>query len=138
MVVSYYKLHAISRAAGILASRKKSIRRGVETKDPYAVRPQLVSSYDFKVENGVLKIPLGDRRYFDEPLNRHTQNVLSEAGLKVRSFTLTTSSVSLTLSKEVKEIECTRTAGLDRNLRNLTCGNEERVSFNTTYRRRSG
>ena len=42
-IVSYYKLHAISRAAGMLASRKKSIMRGVATKDPYAVRPQLVS-----------------------------------------------------------------------------------------------
>ncbi|HLQ21318.1 MAG TPA: transposase [Nitrososphaerales archaeon] len=126
-IVSYYKLHAISRAAGILASRKKSIRRGVATKDPYAVRPQLVSSYGFRVENGVLRVPLGERRYFDIPLNGHTQMVLSEAGLKVRSFTLTASSVSLTVSKEVKEIECTGAAGLDRNLRNLTYGNEERV-----------
>ncbi len=126
-IVSYYKLHAISRAVGILASRKKSIRRGAPSKDPYAVRPQLVSCYGFKVENGVLKVPMGERRYFEIPLNGHTQEVLSEAGLKVRSFTLTASSVSLTLSKEVKEIEYTRTAGLDRNLRNLTYGNEERV-----------
>ncbi len=126
-VISYYKLHAISRAAGILASRKKSIRRGVATKDPYAVRPQLVSCYGFKVEDGVLKVPLGERRYFDVPLNRHTQEVLSEAGVKVRSFTLTANSLSLTISKEVEEIGCTGTAGLDRNLRNLTCGNEERV-----------
>ncbi len=126
-IVTYYKLHAISRAAGILASRKKSIRRGVATKDPYGVRPQLVSCYGFKVEDGVLKVPLGERRYFDVPLNKHTQMVLSEGGLKVRSFTLTTSSVSLTISKEVKEIECTGAAGLDRNLRNLTYGNEGRV-----------
>jgi len=90
-VVSYYKLHAISRAAGILASRKKSIRRGVATKDPHAVRPQLVSCYGFKVENGRLRVPLGERRYFEVPLNRHTLKVLSEEGLKVRSFTLTTS-----------------------------------------------
>ena len=68
--------HAISRAAGILESRKKSIRRGVATKDPYAVRPQLVSCYGFKVENEVLKVPLGERRYFDIPLNRHTQKIL--------------------------------------------------------------
>jgi len=126
-IVRYYKLHAISRAAGILASRKKSIRRGMPTKDPYAVRPQLVSCYGFKVENGVLKVPLGARRYFDVPLNGHTQKILSEAGLKVRSFTLTASSVSLTVCKEVKEIECTRTVGLDRNLRNLTFGDEGRV-----------
>jgi len=45
----------------------------------------------------------------------------------VRSFTLTTGSVSLTICKEVKEIECSGTAGLDRNLRNITYGNEERV-----------
>jgi hypothetical protein len=33
-VPSYYKLCAISKAAGILASRKKSIRHGFPTKDP--------------------------------------------------------------------------------------------------------
>ena len=34
---SYYKLCAISRAAGILAARKKSVRRG------YATRPRTLS-----------------------------------------------------------------------------------------------
>src|SRR5436309_10989936 len=33
---SYYKLCAISRAAGILAARRKSIRRGFTTRTPYA------------------------------------------------------------------------------------------------------
>src|SRR6266508_5473717 len=55
---SYYKLCAISRAAGILASRKKSVRRGVPTRQPYTIRPQLVSCYGFKVENGQLEIPV--------------------------------------------------------------------------------
>src|SRR5436305_11364589 len=32
---SYYKLCAISRAAGILSARKKSIRRGFATRTPY-------------------------------------------------------------------------------------------------------
>ena len=36
---SYYKLCAISRAAGILAARKKSIRRGYASKTPYSVKP---------------------------------------------------------------------------------------------------
>jgi len=35
---SYYKLCAISRAAGILAARKKCLRRGFPTRAPYAVR----------------------------------------------------------------------------------------------------
>ncbi|OLD55459.1 hypothetical protein AUI46_04585 [archaeon 13_1_40CM_2_52_13] len=38
-----YKLSAISRAAGILAARKKSLKRGFSTRTPYSVRPQLVS-----------------------------------------------------------------------------------------------
>jgi hypothetical protein len=46
-----YKLCAISRAAGILASRKKSLKRGFPTKTPYAVRPLLVSCYNFRVKN---------------------------------------------------------------------------------------
>src|SRR5213594_2650556 len=40
-----YKLCAISRAAGILASRKKSLKRGFPTRMPYAVRPHLISCY---------------------------------------------------------------------------------------------
>src|SRR2546421_10188788 len=40
---SYYKLCAISKAAGILAARNKSARRGFPTRTPYAVRQQLVS-----------------------------------------------------------------------------------------------
>src|SRR2546421_3736650 len=55
---SYYKLCAISRAAGILASRRKSLRRGFPTREPYALRPQLVSCYGFKVNNGGLEIPV--------------------------------------------------------------------------------
>ncbi len=124
---SYYKLCAISRAVGVLAANKKSNRRGFTPRSPYALKPQLVSCYGFKVENGLLKIPMGRRRYRDIPLTMHTLSVLSESGLRVRSFTLTASTLSLTFSKEVREIECTNTVGVDRNLRNLTCGNEEEV-----------
>jgi len=37
---SYYKLCAISRVAGILAARKKSVMRGFLARGPYAVRSQ--------------------------------------------------------------------------------------------------
>ncbi len=124
---SYYKLCAISRAAGILAASKKSVRRGVRTRSPYAIRPQLISCYGFKIEDGVLKIPLGKKRHFDIALNAYVQNVLSDPALRVRSFTLTANAVSLTISKEVEAIECANTGGVDRNLRNITYGNEEGV-----------
>jgi len=37
-IPSNFYLTAISKAVGILASRKKSIRRGIQTKDPYVKR----------------------------------------------------------------------------------------------------
>src|SRR5207245_8308282 len=55
---SYYELCAISRAAGILAARKKPLRRGFPTREPYTVRPQILSCYRFKVKNGRLEIPV--------------------------------------------------------------------------------
>jgi len=61
---SYYKLCAISRAAGILASRKKSLQRGMPTKSPYSVKYQLVSCYGFKLGDNTLWIPLGNRKFF--------------------------------------------------------------------------
>ena len=124
-VISYYKLHAISKAAGILANRKQSIKRCRRTRDPYLKKPILVSSYGFKIIDGSLRVPTGDRQYFDIRLNAYTRHVLSGPGLTVHSFTLATgnSSLSICYSKEIPEIDCTSNVGVDRNLTNLTVGN---------------
>ncbi len=132
-IISYYKLHAISKAAGILANRKQSIKRGYKTKNPYLKKYILVSGYGFKVINGILKIPIfslgsgHNMEYFDIPLNKHTKEILSDPLLIVRSFTITASNtLSICYCKEVAEVECS-TIGVDRNLRNLTMGNNENV-----------
>lgn len=128
-IISYYKLCAISRAAGILANRKKSIKRGFPTRDPYTNKRILTSCYGFKIKDGLLRVPLGSKNYYDIPLNAHTRQVLlSDPSLTVRSFTLTANnSVSISYSKDIVDIECSSTDGIDRNLRNLTVGNCERV-----------
>lgn len=128
-IPSYYKYCAISRAAGILAARKKSIRRGCKTRSPYAVKPMLVSYLGFKIINNKILIPLGARRYFDISLNKHSQQILcSDSTLIVRSFTLTADIVSIIYSKEVNEIQVAQAAGVDRNLRNLTYGNCDKIT----------
>src|SRR5437588_7131213 len=124
---SYYKLCAISRAAGILAARKKSVRRGFPTRPPYAVRQQLVSCYGFKIENGGLKIPVARGKRFSIHLTRHTLDVISQPGVKVRSFTPTRSRLSLCIARDVPLLQCTSTVGVDRNLRNLTVGNDQQT-----------
>ncbi len=127
---SKYRLTAISKAAGILSARKKSIRRGFKTKNPYLKKPILVSCYGFKIINGKLRIPLGSKKFEEIPLNNHTLKVLSDPMLKVNSFTLTETSLSLCISKEVKEVDgLASTVGIDRNLRNLTVGNRSKITY---------
>src|SRR5467141_4083919 len=125
---SCYKLCAISRAAGILASRKKSFRRGFPTRDPYAVRPHLISCYSFKTKNEGIEIPVSRGKRLSIPLTKHTINVISQPGVKVRSFTLTQNRLSLCIARDTPRIECTSTIGVDRNLSNLTVGNDQQTS----------
>src|SRR5467141_5359651 len=124
---SCYKLCAISRPAGILASRKKSIKRGFPTREPYAVRPQLISCYSFKTKNGGLEIPLSRGKRLSIPLTNHTLDIISQAMVKVRSFTLTRNRLCLSIARDVVTVECASTVGVDRNLRNLTVGNESQT-----------
>ncbi|TMI47773.1 hypothetical protein E6H20_10410 [Candidatus Bathyarchaeota archaeon] len=124
---SCYKLCAISRAAGILAARKKSVRRGLPTKTPYAVRQQLVSCYGFEIRNGALRFPVSRGRRFSIPLTKHVLEIISQPGVKVRSFTLTRSKLSLCITRDTPMIEWASTVGVDRNLRNLTVGNDDQT-----------
>src|SRR6058998_3497492 len=59
------------------------------------------------------------------PLTKHTLNVISQPGVTVHSFTLTRNILSLCIARDVPIVECTSTMGVDRNLRNLTVGNEQ-------------
>lgn len=126
-ILSYYKLHAISKAAGILSNRKQSIKRGIATKDPYLRKPILISCYGFKLENGIFKIPLGNKTYLNITLKYYMKQILSDPSIEIDSFTLTPNSISISYSRIVEEIDCTNTGGIDRNLRNLTYGNCEQV-----------
>jgi len=122
---SCYKLSAISRAAGILAARKKSLKRGFPTRTPYSVRQQLVSCYSFKTKNGGLEIPVARGKRLSIPLTKHTLDIISRPMVEVRSFTLTQNRLSLSIAREAPRIECASTVGVDRNLRNLTVGNDQ-------------
>jgi len=124
---SYYKLCAISRAAGILGTRKKSLKGAFPTRQPYTVRQFPASGYSFKIKNGGLEIPISRGKRLSLPLTKHTLSVVSRPGAKVRSFTLTTNRLSLSIAREAPKIECDSTVGIDRNLRNLTVGNETQI-----------
>src|SRR5207302_7436108 len=70
-------------------------------------------------------IPLARGKRLSIPLTKHTIDIISQPMIKVRSFTLTQNRLSLCIAREAPRIECASTVGVDRNLRNLTVGNDE-------------
>ena len=127
---SCYKLCAISKAAGILAARKKPIQRGYRTKNPYLKKPLMTSCYGFKIMGGKLLVPVGRSEVNAIPLNTHTIRTLAEPRIRARSFTLTRESMSLCIGKEMESVvELSGVVGVDRNLNNLTVGNSDAVTY---------
>lgn len=131
-LVTSYKLNTISQACGILAKHKKLIRKGKNPKIPHVTRPFLTNCYGFKINNSLMSIPYKPRQPINILLNDHTQKILSDPTLTVRSFTMTGLNISICVSKETEKIECTKIVGIDRNLRNVTVGNDEKVIFYKT------
>ncbi|MFY9300954.1 MAG: transposase [Candidatus Nitrosotenuis sp.] len=126
-IMSYYKLTAISYACGRLAQRKKDIKKGRNPKPPYIKKPFLVSCYGFKINGVLLSFPIRNREFANILLNDHTTKTISDKSIKVRSFTITPNSLSLSIQKEVEPFKPEKTIGIDRNLRNVTFGNSDKV-----------
>ncbi len=128
-IMSYYKINAISQAAGRLQQRKQSVKRGIKTKSPFVQRPYLVNCYGFKINGCLLTIPYKPRRPVHILLNAHTQKIISDPALKVNSFSMSQNSLGLCISKQVEPIRPENVIGIDRNLRNVTVGNNDKVIF---------
>ena len=124
---SYYKLCAISRAAGILAARRKSIRRGFTNRTPYAFT---TSPLLLRVQNRerIFAYSCLEREAFQHTLDQtYVRHRISTRG-KVRSFTLTWNKLSLCIARDTPMIECASTVGVDCNLRNLAVGNDDQTT----------
>jgi putative transposase len=119
-IQSYYKLTAISQAAGRLAQMKKDIKKGRKVKSPYVSKPYLVSCYGFKINGMLLSFPVSNREFANILLNNHTAKILSDKTLQPRSFAITPTTLSITVRKDVQEIKPESIIGIDRNLRNIT------------------
>lgn len=122
-IQSKYKLTAMSQAMGRLAQRKRDINKGRNPKSPYVKKPYLVSCYGFKIEGMLLSIPIGNRDKSLVMLNDHTVSELN--GIELRSFTITPNSLSISIRKQVNEIDPKSVIGIDRNLRNVTISTQQ-------------
>jgi len=90
----------------------------------------LASCYGFRISDKELVIHPTADRFESIPLNSHTLKILSDSSLNVRSFTLSETSLSLCIAKDVPTVdEIAGTIGIDRNLRNITSGNDRSVTY---------
>ena len=126
-VMTYYKLCAISKAAGVLRNYRKTRRKIPETRQPYALRPQLTTCYGFKFrpKEGVLLLPFKPKQPLPIPLNAHVLRVLSEPSIQVRSVTLTEEQLSISYAKDPRPIQAYGLIAIDRNLDNLTTADSD-------------
>ena len=117
---SVYKLCAISKAAGILTNYKKLSKKH-HVKQPYCFRPNLITCYGLKLEDGKLKMP-GN---IEIRLNSYVQRFLSQPGVELRSANLTPESLSISVRRMIRPMACVGMLGIDRNLNNITIADTE-------------
>jgi len=126
-IQSKYKLTAISQACGRLSQMKRDIKKGRVVKSPFVQKPFLVSCYGFKINGMLLSFPIANKQFTNILLNNHTVQKLSENGIKPRSFTITPTSLSISVRKDIQEIKPQNVIGIDRNLRNVTISTPEQI-----------
>ena len=120
---TYYRLTAISRAAGILRNYRKELKRNRSARVPYVTRLSLTDCYGFRVIHRLVRLPVRKGEYVFIVLNDHTLRTIS--GRTPRSLTLTANGLSICLSKETAEIEPVGAIGIDRNLDNVTTADSD-------------
>lgn len=117
---SVYKLCAISKAAGILKHYRKFSKKH-RVREPYCTRLSLTTCYGVKVIGGRLRAPAG----IEIPLNQYTLRFLLQPNIEVRSVTLTPDTLSISVRKHVKPMQCAGMLSIDANLNNLTIADTE-------------
>jgi len=129
-----YKLTAMSQACGRISQMKYAIKQGKTPKSPYIQKPFLVSYYGFKINGRLLSIPIKNQEtnpqksiYVNIILNPHTQKILTNKSLKVKSFVITPQHINLCIQKKVEAIKYETAIGIDRNLRNVTIANNTKI-----------
>jgi hypothetical protein len=120
---SYYRLTAISKAAGILRNYRRALSKNSHTKTPYVMRPALVDCYGFRKQGRQFRLTLRAHEYAYVNLNSHTLEAI--AGNTLRSVTPTLETLSISYSKDVTEIKAKGIMGVDSNLDNISTASNE-------------
>jgi putative transposase len=117
-VATYYRLTAISKAAGILRNYRQALRKRGGVKQPHASQLMLTDRYGFRIIGDELRLPIRAREYIYIPLSPYV--LRSIGSYTVRAVCLTACTLSVVFSKATAPIEAAGLIGIDRNLDNVT------------------
>jgi hypothetical protein len=117
-MMSYYKLCAISAAAGILGNYRKAKRKNPRTKEPYARKLRLTTCYGFKIRDNKLLLLLKPKQSVRIPLTTRVQETIR--GREVRSVIIARNRLTLAIAREAADVKPLGFIGIDCNLDNVT------------------
>lgn len=124
-----YRLYATSVAVSVLKNYRKAARKGLNPGKPYVKRMFAIfgalGKDAMKIEDGKLKLPIAPREWLHVPLSKYVLENLSHYPIKPRSVVLTTSTIVITVSKNVEPIEPRNYVGIDINEDSAITASEE-------------
>ncbi|MGQ0772513.1 MAG: RNA-guided endonuclease InsQ/TnpB family protein [Nitrososphaerota archaeon] len=121
----FLKLY-VARAILIAKSKMRDFKR-LRKKNPHAKIPRCMKPYlivdklSYKIIGATLLIGIRPRQpYVRIPLNHYTMQRISEQSTRTGTVTITSDSVSISITKDVKSIKPTEFVGIDTNLNNIS------------------
>lgn len=126
-IPSCFKVAIISRACQVVKGREEETKRERRTVHTKPLRRIVcITSGFFITATGKLFISLGPDRFEVVQLNQYVhEKVIND--VKIRSLTIHPTSISITYSRQVEAMEVRKVFGVNRNERNLTYGDKEKV-----------
>jgi putative transposase len=128
---SWYRLSAFDIAISCLKNYRRKSRRNLKTRKPYVSRLfATLGSHAFKIQNGVLNVPIQPKKFIQIPLNNHIRSTLSsDPAIRCVSITLSENYLSVALRKNSDCFPATGYQGIDRNLDNVSVASSDNSSL---------
>jgi putative transposase len=117
-----YVARAIRVAKSMLKYFRKARKKNPNTKPPNCKKPYIiVDKQSYRIIGTTLLIGVKPGRpYVGIPLNHYTMQQISVPNIKTGTITITSSSVSISIIKNVESIKPTEFVGININLNNIT------------------
>ncbi len=110
-----------------LSDFRKARKNNSQAKIPYYKKPYLVvDKLSYKIIGSTLLIGVRPRQpYVGIPLNNYTMQRLGLPGIRIGTITITFDSISISITKDIKDVKPIEFVGIDTNLNNISTAHSD-------------